>query len=151
MTNCRELWRILYWQAIPLMSSLRFLFLGDGGRGCLLLEHLEEVSPGARLQPGEQHKPVPGRQFHWSSENCPDFMGLSTFFSATARCAVRHFHHASLAPYYGTFAFLYFEIHPVSLVLFHSLLLASMSRCDTTQETVSRTLIFLPQTAFSQL
>lgn len=35
-----------------------------------------------------------GRQLLCSSENCPDFMGLSTFFSATSRCAVRHFYHA---------------------------------------------------------
>lgn len=64
---------------------------------------------------------------------------LSTFFSATARCAVRHFYHSSLALYYRTSEFLYFEIYPVSLVLFHSQLLASMNTCNKTQKIFSRT------------
>lgn len=69
---------------------------------------------------------------------------LPTFFSATARCAVRHFYHSSLALYYRTSAFLYFEMYPVSLVLFHSRLLASVNTCNKTQEIFSRTLVFLP-------
>lgn len=69
---------------------------------------------------------------------------LSTFFSARARCAVRHIYHSSQALYYRTSEFLYFEIYPVSLVLFHSQLLASMNTCNKTQEIFSRTLVFLP-------
>lgn len=76
---------------------------------------------------------------------------LSTFLTATARCAVRHFYHSSPALYYRTSEFLYFEIYPVSLVLFYSQLLASMNTCNKTQEIFSRTLVFLPLTVLPQL
>lgn len=59
-----------------------------------------------------------------------------------------------MLPWHGPIAllqFYYSEIRRVSLVLFHSQLLASVSTCDTTQDIFSRTLSFLPQTALSRL
>lgn len=126
------------------MSSLRLLFFG----GPFFFPSCGASGGGQLCRPISARRVVQG----CSGKAVSLFLReLPTFFSATARCAVRHFYHSSLALYYRTSAFLYFEIYPVSLVLFHSRLLASMNTCNKTQEIFSRTLVFLPRTALSQL